>query len=77
MEADAQQPYEKLDIKKVMDKKTRLPSMASMLPLKKRALGLPEPLRTLILSQPDEIPMEEYVNKTVEWADILRLAKKS
>jgi hypothetical protein len=77
METDVEQLSVKLDTKGGRDKKIRLPSMASMLPLKKHALGLPEPLRTLILSQPDEIPMEEYIIKTVEWGDILRLMKKS
>ena len=41
--------------------------------LKDYALKLPEPVKTLILSQPDEIDEKELISKFFEWKKILRI----
>jgi len=45
-------------------------------PLKVIAIKLDDPLRTLILSEPDMIPREEYLIKIQSWLRILNLSKK-
>jgi len=45
-------------------------------PLKVIAIKLDDPLRTLILSEPDMIPREEYLIKIQSWLKILNLSKK-
>jgi len=45
-------------------------------PLKAIAIKLEDPLRTLILSEPDLIPREEYLIKIQSWLRILNLDKK-
>jgi hypothetical protein len=45
-------------------------------PLKVIAIKLDDPLRTLILSEPDVIPREEYLIKMQSWLRILNLDKK-
>ena len=45
-------------------------------PLKVIAIKLEDPLKTLILSEPDIIPREEYLIKMQSWLRILNLSKK-
>jgi|GEM_PF-1419575 len=45
-------------------------------PLKGIALRLSDPVKTLILSEPDIIPREEYLIKIEQWLKILDLNKK-
>jgi hypothetical protein len=45
-------------------------------PLKAIAIKLEDPLKTLILSEPDTIPREEYLIKIQSWLRILNLDKK-
>jgi len=45
-------------------------------PLKVIAIKLDDPLRTLILSEPDMIPREEYLIKIQSWLKILNLNKE-
>ena len=45
-------------------------------PLKAIAIKLKDPLKTLILSEPDIIPREEYLIKIQAWLRILNLDKK-
>ena len=45
-------------------------------PLKAIAIKLQDPLRTLILSEPDMIPREEYLIKIQSWLKILNLNKE-
>jgi len=45
-------------------------------PLKAIAIKLEEPLKTLILSEPDIIPREEYLIKIQSWLRILNLSEK-
>ena len=43
---------------------------------KSYAEGLPDPLKTLILSSPDSMSDEQMVSKFIEWRKLLRLSKK-
>jgi len=45
-------------------------------PLKAIAIKLEDPLKTLILSEPDTIPREEYLIKVQSWLRILNLNRK-
>ena len=42
-------------------------------PLKQRALTFPEPLRTLILSESDEMDSNEFILKVVTWSKIAKM----
>ncbi len=55
------------------DRLRHVAGVVSLKPLKDMALTLDEPLRSLILSQPDEISVEEYKAKAVEWWKLTRL----
>lgn len=41
--------------------------------LKDYALKLPEPVKTLILSQPDEMDENDLISKFFEWRKILKI----
>ena len=56
---------------KRMDKR-----MASLVRMKKFAIDTDEPLRSLILSQPDEIPLSEFQVKFIEWFKHTKLMEK-
>lgn len=43
---------------------------------KSYAEGLPDPLKTLILSSPDSMSDDQMVSKFIEWRKLLRLSKK-
>jgi len=45
-------------------------------PLKGIALKLEDPLKTLILSEPDILSKEEYLIKIQEWLKIVDLSEK-
>ena len=45
--------------------------------LKKIAENVEEPLRTLLLSQPDEMTREEFLTKGGEWWKLLELGERS
>jgi len=45
-------------------------------PLKAIAIKLEDPLKTLILSEPDIISKEEYLIKIQEWLKIVDLSEK-
>jgi hypothetical protein len=42
-------------------------------PLKQRALTFPEPLRTLILSESDEMDSNEFILKVGTWSKIAKM----
>jgi len=44
--------------------------------LKGIALRLDDPIKTLILSEPDTLPREEYLIKVVEWLKIIDFSRK-
>ncbi len=41
--------------------------------LKQFALRLPEPVKTLILSQPDELSQDDLISKFFEWKKLLKI----
>ena len=45
-------------------------------PLKGIALRLSDPVKTLILSEPDVLPKEEYLIKIQQWLKIIDLNEK-
>ena len=45
--------------------------------LKEKALKLDDPIRTIILSAPDEMTQEEYVAKCQEWLKFLAISEVS
>jgi hypothetical protein len=48
----------------------------SMKPLKEKALKLPEPVKSLILSEPDTLDSKEYISKICTWERILDLSRE-
>jgi hypothetical protein len=42
-------------------------------PLKDEAIKLPDPVKTLILSQPDEMQEDELIYKFFEWRKLLKI----
>ena len=49
-------------------------TLVNLAPLKAKALSFPEPLKSLILSEPDAIDAQEFISKLGTWE---RLAKMS
>lgn len=47
---------------------------ASLAPLKEKALNFPEPLKSIILSEPDVVDAQDLISKLGTWE---RLAKMS
>lgn len=41
--------------------------------LKSKAVNFPEPARVLILSEPDELPLKDYILLQYQWEKILRM----
>jgi len=56
--------------------KVNMSDMVNIRPLKTIAIKLEDPLKTLILSEPDIISREEYLIKVQAWLRILNLDKK-
>jgi len=44
--------------------------------LKEKVIKLNDPIKTLILSEPDVLPREEYLIKIQQWLKIIDLSKK-
>ena len=44
-----------------------------MAPLKRKALQFPEPVKTLILSEPDQIESQDFISKIGTWERLLRM----
>lgn len=47
--------------------------MKDIRPLKEYAERLPDPLKTLVLSQRDEMSEDELISKFLEWRKLLRI----
>jgi hypothetical protein len=45
-------------------------------PIKEYAQTLPDPLRTLILSSPDDLTDQELISKFMEWRKLLRITSR-
>lgn len=47
--------------------------IADIRPLKKAAMNFPEPVKTLILSEPDTMDASEFIGKIGTWEKLLRI----
>jgi hypothetical protein len=47
-----------------------------MKPMKTRALGFPEPVKSLILSEPDRMDSSEFITKLGTWDRLLKMSQK-
>ena len=45
-------------------------------PLKQKAIGFPEPLKSLILSEPDMIDARDLISKLGTWERLAKLREK-
>lgn len=48
----------------------------SLIPLKSKALEFPEPVKTLILTEPDQIDSRDFVIKLGTWERLLKMQKE-
>lgn len=48
----------------------------SIATLKAKAVSFPDPVRTLILSEPDQIDLQSYLSKMQTWEKLLKLEAK-
>ena len=46
---------------------------ADMRPIKAKALMYPDPVRTLILSEPDSLPLDDFLAKSSQWIKLLKM----
>ena len=46
-----------------------------MSPLKQRAIALPDPVKTLILSEPESLEPDELISKLATWDKLLAMAQ--
>ena len=42
-------------------------------PMKAKALMYPDPVRTLILSEPDSLPLDDFLAKSSQWVKLLKM----
>jgi hypothetical protein len=45
----------------------------SIIPLKEQAIRFPEPVKTLILSEPDSMESKELISKLATWDRLLQI----
>ncbi|MHB8396056.1 MAG: hypothetical protein ACYDAZ_01840 [Thermoplasmataceae archaeon] len=45
----------------------------SLIPLKEKALKFPEPVKTLILSEPDTLDSQDFISKLGTWEKLLKI----
>ena len=45
----------------------------SLVPLKLKALNFPEPVKTLILSEPDHLESQDFISKIGTWERLLQM----
>lgn len=48
-------------------------SKVDLTPLKSRALNFPEPVKSLILSEPDSMDSREFITKLGTWEKLLKM----
>lgn len=46
-------------------------------PLKQRAIALPDPVKTLILSEPDSMDSKDLISKLATWDRLLQMAQNT
>lgn len=47
--------------------------MISMTPLKSKAMNIPEPVKSLVLSEPDSIDSMDFITKLGKWERLLKM----
>ncbi|MCL4420211.1 MAG: hypothetical protein M1477_00785 [Candidatus Thermoplasmatota archaeon] len=45
-------------------------------PLKREALTFPEPVKSLILSEPDTMESSEFITKVTTWKKIIQMSQR-
>ncbi len=48
-------------------------AIVDLRPMKARALNFPEPLKSLILSEPDSIDSQDFISKLGTWERLLKM----
>ena len=48
----------------------------SLIPLKEKAVRFPEPVRTLILSEPDMLDSQDFISKIGTWERLLKIQQE-
>lgn len=49
----------------------------SLVPLKEKALAFPEPVKSLILSEPDMIDSRDFITKLGTWERLLKINRET
>lgn len=49
----------------------------SLLPLKEKALNFPEPVKSLVLSEPDMIDSRDFITKLGTWERLLKINRET
>ena len=56
-----------------IDKQTINQKLIDLRPMKARAIEFSEPVRTLILSEPDQLGLDEFLAKQSTWEKLLKM----
>lgn len=48
-------------------------TLVDLAPMKAKALNFPEPVKSLILSEPDEIDAQDFISKLGTWEKLLKM----
>lgn len=51
-------------------------TLVDLTPLKSKALNFPEPVKSLILSEPDTIDAQDFISKLGTWEKLLKIGAK-
>ena len=51
-------------------------SECDLRPIKIKAMTYPEPVRSLILSEPDSLPLQDFLAKSGVWERLLKMSQK-
>ena len=51
-------------------------TLADLRPIKAKALNFPEPLKSLILSEPDMIDAQDFISKLGTWERLAKMSTK-
>lgn len=51
-------------------------AIVDLRPMKTRALSFPEPVKSLILSEPDMIDAQDFISKLGTWEKLLKMEVK-
>ena len=56
-----------------MKRRSTMSSECDLRPIKIKALTYPEPVRSLILSEPDSLPLQDFLAKSGVWERLLKM----